>query len=317
MVRTKRSAKAFRLGERAGSRTGVTPAAASVSRTASVKSGSRSLDEKPPTAEKAVLGIGGVARQLGDPRPIRVGRDAGDLNPARGQLDQHEDREPGQATRQPHLHGEDIGGGHNVPVRGEKLAPRRALRTFGRGLEAVFSEDRGDGAAGDVVPEIAQGAADSGVAPVSILGRHPHNQLPDLCHDPRAARPAAVAAVVFPRDEATMPGEQGIGGDQRLKLTERAATESLGLCRHAPPLPVRETEPACRDVFPQHTIFFLEIVDDVALLLVDPAGHGDDEELAAPAETDTYRPSVAEVSLTSPVSAPNSVQTDTALESAC
>ena len=33
MVRTKRSAKAFRLGERAGSRTGVTPAAASVSRT--------------------------------------------------------------------------------------------------------------------------------------------------------------------------------------------------------------------------------------------------------------------------------------------
>ena len=73
--------------------------------------------------------------------------------------------------------------------------------------------------------------------------------------------------------------QQGIGGDQRLKLTERAATESLGLCRHAPPLPVRETEPACRDVFPQRTIFFLEIVDDVALLLVDPAGHGDDEEL--------------------------------------
>ena len=33
----------------------------------------------------------------------------------------------------------------------------------------------------------------------------------------------------------------------------------------------------CRDVFPQHTIFFLEIVDDVALLLVDPAGHGDDD----------------------------------------
>ena len=25
-------------------------------------------------------------------------------------------------------------------------------------------------------------------------------------------------------------------------------------------------------------ILFLEIVDDVALLLVDPAGHGDDEE---------------------------------------
>ena len=35
--------------------------------------------------------------------------------------------------------------------------------------------------------------------------------------------------------------QQGIGGDQRLKLTERAATESLGLCRQAPPLPVRET----------------------------------------------------------------------------
>ena len=81
-------------------------------------------------------------------------------------------------------------------------------------------------------------------------------QLADLCHDPRAARPAAVAAVVFPRDEATMPGEQGIGGDQRLKLTERAATESLGLCRQAPPLPVRDGAgvpgcvPAAHDFLP-------------------------------------------------------------------
>ena len=60
MVRTKRSAKAFRLGERAGSRTGVTPAAASVSRTASVKSGSRSwmrnrLPRRKPSSASVAL----------------------------------------------------------------------------------------------------------------------------------------------------------------------------------------------------------------------------------------------------------------------
>ena len=29
------------------------------------------------------------------------------------------------------------------------------------------------------------------------------------------------ATVVFPRDEVTMPGEQGVGGDQCLHLTKR------------------------------------------------------------------------------------------------
>ena len=33
------------------------------------------------------------------------------------------------------------------------------------------------------------------------------------------------------------------------------------------------------EVFPKDTILFLEVIDDVALLPVDPAGHSDDEEL--------------------------------------
>ena len=32
-------------------------------------------------------------------------------------------------------------------------------------------------------------------------------------------------------------------------------------------------------MFPEDAVLFLEIVDDVALLLVDPAGHGDNEKL--------------------------------------
>lgn len=63
------------------------------------------------------------------------------------------------------------------------------------------------------------------------------------------------------------------------QLTKRAPTEGLGLRGQATPLGVGEAEPAGGELFAQHSILCLEIVDDVALLLVDPAGHGDDEEL--------------------------------------
>ncbi len=76
-----------------------------------------------------------------------------------------------------------------------------------------------------------------------------------------------------------MPGEQGIGGDQRLNLTKGATTKGPGLRGQTPALRIREAKPTGGKLFPQDAILFLEIVNDVTLLLVDPAGHGDDEAL--------------------------------------
>ena len=61
-----------------------------------------------------------------------------------------------------------------------------------------------------------------------------------------------MASVVFPRDEVTLPGEQGVGGDQCLYLTKRTTTEGLGLRGQAPPLGVGEAEPAGAELFAQH-----------------------------------------------------------------
>ena len=47
------------------------------------------VDKKPRTAQKPVVGIGGVSRELGDPRAIRLGGHARDVDARRGQFNQH------------------------------------------------------------------------------------------------------------------------------------------------------------------------------------------------------------------------------------
>ena len=79
------------------------------------------------------------------------------LDAAPGQLDEDEDREPGQSARCPDLDGEEVGGGKHVPMSGEKLQPSRALHPLGRGFQAVFLEHVGDGAPRDLVTEVVEG----------------------------------------------------------------------------------------------------------------------------------------------------------------
>ena len=61
--------------------------------------------------------------------------------------------------------------------------------------------------------------------------------------------------------------------------SSRPSSSGLRLGSQAPALGVREPEPAGGDRLAQDPVLFLEIVNDIALLLVDPAGEGDDEKL--------------------------------------
>ena len=132
---------------------------------------------------------------------------------------------------------------------------------------------------GHVITRVGQGPADPRVAPVPVFGGYLHDQLPDLVHDTRMSGAAPAAAIVFLRDTSAMPGEQRVGRDQRLDLSEGSAPACPGLCRQAVALRVRTAEPPRAELLAKDAVLFLEIGDDVALLLVDPAGHGDDEEL--------------------------------------
>ena len=237
------------------------------------------MDEEPDVSQASVLGIGGVPHELGDPRPVGLGADARDLHAAAGQVTQDQHGEAGQAVWRPDLDSEEVGGGEHVPVGRETLPPGRALLAFGGGFEAALLAHVGDGAPRDLMTEVAEGTPNTGVAPLAVLGGHPDDEPADRVHAPWAARSATAAAVVLPRDQRSMPAEEGIGRDQGVQVTAYPSPEALGLCGQAPALGVGEPETARTELLSADAILFLERVNDVTLLLVDPARDGHDEEL--------------------------------------
>ena len=73
-----------------------------------------------------------------------------------------------------------------------------------------------------------------------------------------------------------MPAEAGIGRDQGVQVTEYPSPEARGLYGQAPALGVGDPETARTELLSADAILFLEIVNDVTLLLVDPARDGHD-----------------------------------------
>ena len=118
--------------------------------------------------------------------------------------------------------------------------------------------------------EVAEGPPKTGVAPRAVLGGHPDDAPADRVHDPWADRSATAAAVVCPRDQLSMPAEEGIGREQGVPVTAYPSPEALG---------VGDPEPARTELLSEDAMLFLESVNDVTRLLVDPARDGHDEEL--------------------------------------
>ena len=127
--------------------------------------------------------------------------------------------------------------------------------------------------------EVAAGTPTPGVAPLAVLGGHPDDEPADRVHAPWAARSATAAAVVCPRDQLSMPAEEGIGRDQGVPVTAYPSPEALGLCGPAPALGVGEPETARTELLSADAMLFLERVNDVTRLLIDPTRDGHDEEL--------------------------------------
>ena len=85
-------------------------------------------------------------------------------------------------------------------------------------------------------------------------------------------------AVVLPSDQRPVPREQGVRGHDGPELLQHASTECVGFGGQTEPLVVGEPEPPRSELLAEHAILLLQIVDDVALLLVDPAGQRDQKE---------------------------------------
>jgi hypothetical protein len=58
----------------------------------------------------------------------------------------------------------------------------------------------------------------------------------------------------------------------------RRPSEWLGFGRQSSALKVGEPDTSGPELFPQHAVLFLKIIDDIALLLVHPTGERDENE---------------------------------------
>jgi hypothetical protein len=75
-----------------------------------------------------------------------------------------------------------------------------------------------------------------------------------------------------------MPGEQGIRAHDGFELLEHAAPQALRLGAQPNALFVGEPGTARTELLSKDAILGLEIVDHLTLLVVDPAGQGDEEK---------------------------------------
>nr|WP_275942121.1 hypothetical protein [Haliangium ochraceum] len=236
-------------------------------------------DEVPLAEEKAVVGVEEVPGDLQHRGTVRLAHDAGDLDAARVEFDDEEDVEADEADGRKRLDRREVAGGHGLPVGAQEGLPRGALGTYRRGVETMGFEKRGDGRAADVMAEVAERVADACVAPAGVFSCHAHEKRLNLAGGLRASERAFGAAVVLLGDEVAISAQDRVGRDDAGVLAEQLATEGFALDCEATALRIGEAKASIAELLAEGAVLGLEILDELALLAVDPAGDGDPEDV--------------------------------------
>lgn len=142
----------------------------------------------------------------------------------------------------------------------------------------MFLERLGDRRSRDPVVELLQLALDTAVAPVRVVGRHPHDQLADRLHDSGTAD--ALAGVRPLRgDQLAVPAEDSVGRDDGGHLTEQPAPEGPALRGEAPALVIGQPQALAAELFLENAVLLDEVLNGLRLVAIDPAGEARQEEL--------------------------------------
>jgi hypothetical protein len=80
-----------------------------------------------------------------------------------------------QACHCPDLASEEIRGSEDVPTGLQEFFPGRPLLPLWGRFDTVLPKDIRDRSAADLMVDVGEGALNPGVAPLAILGRHPHH----------------------------------------------------------------------------------------------------------------------------------------------
>ena len=119
---------------------------------------------------------------------------------------------------------------------------------------------------------------DANLAPADVLLRHLNDECLDLLTDGRSPW-SPVRICPFAGNPRTVPSQQRIGDPQRPYLPETRPARRLGAYGQPTTLVIGESKSMPFQWLLQDAVLFQQIVDDMLLVPVEPAGRSDEEEL--------------------------------------
>jgi hypothetical protein len=151
--------------------------------------------------------------------------------------------------------------------------PRRLPLALWSRFDPMVAEDVADGRIGDRVPQVGQRTFDAIVAPAWILAGHAEDQFNDFHRHTRASNfLAPVAVVPFLCNKLAMPAQDRVWRNNVGDLSEHLAPDDLPFDSQASPLVVVEPDALLAVCFSQDLILGPQVLNDLLLLPVDPAG---------------------------------------------
>ena len=145
-------------------------------------------------------------------------------------------------------------------------------------FDAVLLQCLGDCALGHPVTQVLQRALDPAVTPGGVVSGHHDDQPLDMAHQAWPSNPGRLVGP-FGRDQAAIPAQDGVRGNDGGHLGEELPAQELSLGGQSAALGIRQAQTLATQLFLEDAVLFAEEVDDVLMPAVDPAGEGQEEEL--------------------------------------
>ena len=140
-------------------------------------------------------------------------------------------------------------------------------------------EDVGDRPARELVAHVSERTLNPRVAPCRILSGHANDEVGGLRFPSRPAGLSPFRVVPLTSNELAVPGENRVGRDDSGDLLEDLSTEGLALYREPTAFIIGQPKSSATKLSLEDSVLLEQIVDDVLLVTVDPAGEGDQQEL--------------------------------------
>ena len=160
------------------------------------------------TAQESLVAIGEITRNLFHPLAIRSRKDPCNLDPPSLEINDEENEISNQSRPSDHFNAEEVSRCNRAPMSLQERLPGHPL--FPARVESIFEKDPFDRISCDLMPEIVERSSNSGVAPARVVASHQEYQLLDIGFSPRTTWLSVPAAIIFLRDQLSVPTKQSI-----------------------------------------------------------------------------------------------------------